>query len=95
MKKTAVTVAMGLLLGAGSAWAEPSGLDDSFMKDPPRETVYSTDHHMGFSVRSTLITWLGGVTIVDENDLRASERERWWGDDVPLLPADVVRGADR
>lgn len=92
--KSLVAAAVGLVLGAGVAWGEPSGQPDPFMKDAPTETVYATDDHMGFSVRSTLIDWLGGVTIVDENDLRSAERDRWWGADVPLLPADVVRGAD-
>lgn len=92
--KSLVAVAVGMILGAGVAWGEPSGQPDPFMKDAPKETVYATDDHMGFSVRSTLIDWLGGVTIVDENDLRSADRDRWWGVDVPLLPADVVRGAD-
>lgn len=42
-------------------------------------------------MRSSLIDWLGGVTVVDQSDLRAAERERWWGASVPLLPAELVR----
>ena len=95
MKKVVVTAALGILLGSGLAWAEVSAQGDTFMKETPKETVYATDLHMGFSVRSTLIDWLGGVTIVDANEVRSAERDRWWGDDVPLLPADVVRGGDR
>jgi hypothetical protein len=92
MPKLAVAVVVaGLLWPAGLAWAEVSGQPDTFMKDPPGETVYATEHHLAFSLRSTLIDWLGGITIVDEGDLRAADRENWWGADVPLVPADVVR----
>jgi len=81
-----------LLVGAGAGWAEMSEYSgDRFMRDAPKETVYATDHHMGFSLRSTIIRWLGGVTIVDERDLRASEQEKWWGQAVPLLPADAMK----
>lgn len=45
---------------------------------------------MGFSMRASIIEWLGGVPIVDDHDLRAGERERWWGEGVPLLPSDAV-----
>ena len=46
---------------------------------------------MTFSVRTSLIHWLGGVTVVKEHDLRLAERDRWWGDTVPLIPSDTVR----
>ena len=95
---------LGLTFGlvtAAALVAAPAGADlpdgsvDQFMKPPPKETVYATDHHMGFSIRSSLIEWLGGVPIVDEYDLRASEREKWWGGSVPLVPADVIKVGDR
>lgn len=89
---TAAVVAF--VIGAGTAWAEPSEQENRnrFIKDDPKETVYATDGHLGFSVRASLIDWLGGVTVVDQNDLRAAERERWWGASIPLLPAERVRG---
>jgi hypothetical protein len=59
------------------------------MNPPPEESVYATEHHMGYSMRASVIDWLGGATITDENDLRASERQKWWGDDVPVLPAEA------
>jgi len=93
MRILVTAVALAFVLGTGTVWAEPSGQEDRFMKEVPKETVYATDDHMGFSMRSSMIDWLGGVTIVDQNDLRAAERERWWGSTVPLLPAEVVRGA--
>lgn len=96
--KLAVTfgVVSTVAIVAGTACAElPDVRGDQFMRQPPKETVYATERHMGFSIRSSLIQWLGGVTIVDENDMRASERETWWGKDVPLVPADVVKGSER
>ena len=92
MKEIVIAVAAGVLLAGGVARAEVSGVDsDRFMKDPPKETVYATDQHMSFSVRTSLIHWLGGVTVVKQNDLRSAERDRWWGESVPLIPADTVR----
>ncbi len=92
MTKLVLAAALAVLsLGGGLAWAEVSEQQDLRMNPPPKETVYATNHHMEFSFRSTMIHWLGGVAIVDENDLHASRREKWWGDDVPLLPADVIR----
>jgi hypothetical protein len=54
-------------------------------------SVARAEEHMSFSVRSSLIHWLGGVTVVKEHDLRSAERDRWWGKDVPLIPSDTVR----
>ncbi len=87
----AVTAVVALLVGSGSAWAEVSEQQDRFMQNM-KETVYATNHHMGFSMRSSIIRWLGGVTIVDEADLRASEQDKWWGSDVPLISADAIKG---
>ncbi len=99
MRATLVVATATLLFtavnGRTASGEGPGEHQDPFMKDPPRETVYATEHHMGFSMRSAIIRWLGGVPIVDEYDLRASEREKWWGEGVPLLPADVIKGSDR
>lgn len=85
-----VGTAMVLLLGSGSASAEVAeqrgGL---FMKDM-KETVYATNQHMGFSMRTSLIHWLGGVPVANEREVRAAEHEKWWGEGVPLLPPDAV-----
>ncbi len=75
----------------GPAGAEVLEPPESFVPPPPKDTVYATDHHMGFSLRSSVVYWFGGAPIVDANDLRASQRERWWGEDVPLLPGEVLR----
>jgi hypothetical protein len=91
MKAVVVAIAAGVLVAGSVARAEVSGLDDRFMKDPPKETVYATDQHMAFSVRSSLIHWLGGVTVVKDHDVRSAERDRWWGRDVPLIPSETLR----
>lgn len=83
-----------LLAGAVPASAEVSGHEDRFMKDM-KETVYATDQHMVFSIRSSLIRWLGGMPVADEADLRAARREKWWGKDVPVLTADTVGPRDQ
>jgi hypothetical protein len=89
-KRVLAAVAAISCLG-GVAVAADSRHGDSFMNPPPKETVYATNHHLGFSWRASLIYWLGGATITDEGDLRASQREKWWGRDIPLLPADALR----
>lgn len=88
MKARIAIAAVALLTSTGTAWA-----DELFMKGPPKETVYATTHHMGFSMRVTVIGWLGGVAIVDERDLRSSEKEKWWGETVPLLPPDLLKAS--
>lgn len=90
MRFALALTAAALILSGGVASAELGDRDDRFMSGPPKETVYATEHHMGFSIRAAIIEWLGGVPVVDDHDLRAAEREKWWGEGVPLLPADVV-----
>lgn len=85
-----VGTAMGILLGVGAASAEISEpRNEIFMKDM-KETVYATNQHMGFSMRASLIHWLGGVPVANERDVGAAQREKWWGEGVPLLPPDSV-----
>jgi hypothetical protein len=82
-----VVVTGSMLAGPTVAAAGP-GHVDSFMNPPPSESAYATAGHLGYSWRATLIYWLGGATITDQRELRRSEREKWWGDSVPLIPAD-------
>ncbi len=91
MRFTLALTAAALILGGGVASAELYDRDDRFMSEPPKETVYATEHHMGFSMRVAVIEWLGGVAVVDAHDLTAARREKWWGEGVPLLPPDVVK----
>ena len=91
----AITMAVALC-GCGTAWADgPNCHEDPFMKGPVKATAYASEHHMGFSWRSSIITWLGGVTIVDERDSTSADREKWWGDTVPLLSAEAIKVPDR
>ncbi len=91
MKRAVVAAAAGIVLTASVAAAEVSGQADPFMREPAKQTVYATDQHMGFSMRSSVIHWLGGVTLVEPSELRDAERDRWWGRDVPLVPAEGRR----
>jgi hypothetical protein len=77
-------------LGAGPAAAGSGDLEDPFMRDL-KQTVYATEHHMAFSMRSSIIRWFGGVPVVSDKDLRAAERDRWWGPAVPNVPAEPAR----
>ena len=43
------------------------------------DTVYKTNDHMTFS-------WWGYKSPTDE-DLKQSEAEGWWGEEVPYIPA--------
>jgi len=85
-----LVVAGLVFLGAGSAWAGPDEYGDRFMQGM-QQTVYVTNHHMTFSMRSSIIRWLGGLPIVDRQDVKAAEQERWWGSAVPSLPAESAR----
>jgi hypothetical protein len=46
---------------------------------------------MAFSIRTTVIRWLGGVDVARERDSKASEKEGWWGDSVPQVSREMVR----
>jgi hypothetical protein len=86
----ATGTAMVLLLASVTVRAEVTEQHgDRFMTDM-KETVYATNQHMTFSMRSSIIRWLGGVPIADPREVRAAERERWWGERVPLLPPEAV-----
>jgi len=43
------------------------------------DTVYKTNDHMAFSM------W--GYKNPTDEDLKQSESEGWWGDEVPYIPA--------
>jgi hypothetical protein len=40
---------------------------------------------MGFSIRTNLVQWLGGIAVAREKDSKASDKDGWWGDPVPQL----------
>jgi hypothetical protein len=89
MRRRFTVIAIMTLVGAGAAWAQSPA-------SPPRsdseytETLYATDQHMAFSIRTTIVRWLGGVDIARERDSRAAEKEGWWGDPVPQVSREMV-----
>ncbi len=53
---------------------------------PSPKTVYATDYHMWFSIRTAIIELLGGVPMIRPEEIRAARQEKWWGDPVPVGP---------
>ena len=89
MGRRITLVVATILLGAGAAWAQspaPQNSSDS----PYTDTVYATDQHMAFSIRNAVIHWLGGVDVAHERDLKAAEKEGWWGDSVAQIPPEMA-----
>jgi hypothetical protein len=80
MGRRLTVAAVTVLLGAGAAWAQDPMLRSS--DSQYTDTLYATNQHMGFSIRTTLIRWLGGVDVARERDAKASAKEGWWGDPV-------------
>jgi hypothetical protein len=91
--RTAVSAAVvTLVLGAGLARAQETTTPlRDFTNRPVERTVYATDQHMAFSIRTSLIRWLGGVSVQRDRDVRAAQKEGWWGEAVPQVPPGVVR----
>ena len=82
-------VVVTILLGASAAWAQdptPRSNDSQYT-----DTVYATDQHMAFSIRNTVIRWLGGVDVARERDTKAAKREGWWGDPVAQVPPELAQ----
>jgi hypothetical protein len=46
--------------------------------------MYASNEHLGFSLRATLVGWLGGVPKVTPEQARTASREGWWGEVVPV-----------
>jgi hypothetical protein len=89
MGRRLTVVAVTIFLGASVASAQsqaPRNPPDS----PYTDTVYTSDHHMGFSIRTNLVQWLGGVDVANEKDAKASEKEGWWGDPIPQVPPEMA-----
>jgi len=95
MGRRLTVVAVTMFLGASVASAEsqaPRNPPDSRYTD----TVYTSDHHMAFSIRTNLVQWLGGVDVAKEKDAKASEKEGWWGEPIPQVPPEMAHPkADR
>jgi hypothetical protein len=89
MERRLSAVAVTIFLGASVASAQsqaPRNPADS----PYTDTVYTSDHHMGFSIRTNLVQWLGGVDVAKERDTKASEKEGWWGEPIPQVPPEMA-----
>jgi hypothetical protein len=84
---TMVTVA--ILLGTSAAWGQSTVAQRS--DSPYTDTVYATDQHMGFSIRNTVLRWLGGVDVAKERDVKAADKENWWGDPVAQVPPELAQ----
>jgi len=89
MGRRFTVVAIVTLVGASAAWAQVPA-SQARSNSEYTETLYATDQHMGFSIRTTLVRWLGGVDIARERDTRAAEKEAWWGDPVPQVSRESV-----
>jgi hypothetical protein len=82
-------VAVTILLGASAAWAQ--GPAPSRSDSPYTDTVYATDQHMSFSIRNAVIHWLGGVDVAKQRDIKAAQKEGWWGDPVAQVSPEVAQ----
>ena len=60
-RRFTVVAVMPLLL-ASAAWAQAPATQPR-SDSQYTETLYATDQHMGFSIRTTLVRWLGGVDV--------------------------------
>ena len=89
MGRRFTVVAATILLGASVASAQgqaPRNPPDS----PYTDTVYTSDYHMAFSIRTTIVQWLGGVDVAREKDASASRKEGWWGESIPQVPPETA-----
>jgi hypothetical protein len=89
MGRRITAVVATIFLGAGVAWAQnptPQTNDSAYT-----DTVYATDQHMAFSIRNAVIHWLGGVDVARERDVKAAEKEGWWGDPVAQIPPELAQ----
>jgi hypothetical protein len=78
-----------ILLGTSAAWGQSAAPQSNNSKYT--DTVYATDQHMGFSIRNTVLRWLGGVDIATEKDSKAAAKEGWWGEPVAQVPPEMAQ----
>ena len=90
MGRLFTVVMVTFLLGASAAWAQAP--DSQARRDSDyTDTLYATDQHMGFSIRNTVLRWLGGVDVARERDAKAAEKEGWWGEPVAQVPPELAQ----
>lgn len=90
MGRRFTVVAVTVFLGASAAWAQAPA-SQSRQGSEYTDTVYATDQHMAFSIRNTMLRWLGGVSLARERDMKASQKEGWWGEPVAQVPPELLR----
>lgn len=79
MGRRFTALAVTLMLGSSAAWAQSSAPKND-PDSPYTDTVFTSDQHMGYSIRTTIVQWLGGVNVSRQKDTKASEKEGWWGE---------------
>lgn len=88
MGRRFTVVAVTFLLGTSAAWAQDPALRSG---SEYTDTVYATNQHMAFSIRNTVLRWLGGVDVARERDAKAAEKEGWWGEPVAQVPPELAQ----
>jgi len=91
MRVQLTVVAAATLLASATAWGDnaPAPIRD-FSNQPVKDTLYATDQHMAFSIRTSLIRWLGGVDVTRERDVKAAAKDGWWGETIPQVSNSTV-----
>ena len=88
MGRRLTVAAVTILLGTSAAWGQSAAPRSN--DSPYTDTVYATDQHMGFSIRNTVLRWLGGVDVAREKDTKAAEKDGWWGEPVAQVPPELA-----
>jgi hypothetical protein len=90
MGRPFTAVVVTLALGASAAWAQ-APTSQTRQDSEYTDTLYATDQHMGFSIRTTIVKWLGGVDVAREKDAKAANKEGWWGEPVAQVPPELAQ----
>lgn len=84
----ATVLVLLVVLGLVAVLTAPPGA--AALEPTPHQTVYATGAHMWFSIRMSLVRWLGGTPVVTSRDLARAQAEGWWGEPV-VVKKDEVR----
>jgi hypothetical protein len=90
MGRRFIVLAVTFFLAVSAAWAQAPA-SQARQNSEYTDTLYATDQHMGFSIRNTMLRWLGGVSLARERDIKAAQKEGWWGEPVAQVPPELVR----
>jgi hypothetical protein len=89
MGRRLTVAAVTILLGTSAAWGQSAAPQSN--NSPYTDTVYATDQHMGFSIRNTVLRWLGGVDVAKPRDSAAAQKDGWWGDPVAQVSPELAQ----